>query len=113
MGIEEEYHTNVIRETGYLAIKRKANKLRTILKEEGFKRLFFRYPADEIYTKEGYIAEITSSLATPFIDNYLAITIKSEKKINKNNSLIQKINEQDNLYKEIRELEALNKTKKR
>ena len=46
---------------GYLESKQKTHKLRKILKEEGFKRLFFKHPASELYSKEGLRAEILES----------------------------------------------------
>lgn len=41
--------------------KRKANQLRRILKEEGFKRLFFKHPCSEVYSTEKVKAKIIES----------------------------------------------------
>ncbi len=59
--MEVRYQANYSTGAHPFEAKRKANQLRKILKEEGFKRLFFKYPCSEVYSTEKVKAEIIVS----------------------------------------------------
>ena len=59
--MEIKYKTHLRINGNYLTSKHKTNQLRTILKEEGFKRLFWSYPNSEMYSRKEIRAKITSS----------------------------------------------------
>lgn len=59
--MEVMYQANYMTGVSFFEAERKANQLRKILKEEGFKRLFWSHPNSEVYSTEKVKARIIVS----------------------------------------------------
>ena len=90
-GLRNNY-MSIVEEEKYPVAGGKADQLIDILEKEGFKKSFLRHWSIKKYSKQGYVAEISSVSRMPWFGRkYTIISIDSEKEINPNDSLIQKI----------------------